>query len=89
MPRISNDKIKKIEEQILYFLFNSFPKNFYTFEISKEIARDEEFIKNLLLSMEKKGLIIKVDKNSNGIKYERRLRWRISNKTYEIYKQMQ
>lgn len=89
MPKISKEKIQKIEEQILFYLFTIFPKPCFTVDIAKEIARDEEFVKSLLLTMLKKNLIVKIDMNPQGIKYERRLRWRISNKMYEIYKNAQ
>ena len=89
MPRISKEKLEKVQEQILLFLYTIFPKQVFTVDISKEIARDEEFVKNLLLELEKKELVVKVNKNSGGIVYQRRLRWRISNKAYEIYAQLQ
>jgi len=89
MPKISEQKKEKISEQILFYLYNTFPKQVFTSEISNEVARDEEFVKILLLSLEKKGLVIKVNKNPQGIRYLRRLRWRISNKTYDIYKKHQ
>ena len=89
MPRISSQKIEKISEQILSYLFKTFPKQIFTSEIAQELARDEEFTKKLLLQLEKKKLIIKINKNSQGFEYSRRLRWRISNKTYEIYKKHQ
>lgn len=89
MPKISEEKIKKIEEQTLYHLYSIFPKQVFTSDIAKELARDEEFMKKILLNLNKKGLIIKVDKNSEGIKYERRLRWRISSKVHSSYKDMQ
>ena len=89
MPKISEQKIKKISEQILSYLYLIFPKQIFTSDIAKELARDEEFMKNLLKDLEKKDLVIKIDKNSKGYKYSRRLRWRISNKAYEIYKKLQ
>jgi len=89
MPKISDEKIKKIEEQILYYLYSIFPKQVFTSDVARELARDEEFMKILLINLEKKGLIIRVDRNSEGIKYERRLRWRISNKIHDAYNQMQ
>jgi len=89
MPKISDKKKEKIAEQILHHLYNIFPKQIFTSEIAEELARDEEFIKSMLKELEKKGLIIRVDKNPQGIKYSHRLRWRISNKIYEIYKQQQ
>ena len=89
MPKISEEKIKKIEEQTLYHLYSTFPKQVFTSDVAKELARDEEFMKRILLDLNKKGLVVKIDKNSEGIKYERRLRWRISSKAYSIYKEMQ
>lgn len=89
MPRISNEKKEKIQEQLLFFLFGIFPKQVFTSDIAKELARDEEFMKVLLHELEKKDLVVKVDKNSEGVKYERRARWRISNGAYEIYSQHQ
>ncbi|VVB80547.1 Uncharacterised protein [uncultured archaeon] len=85
MPKLSDKKIEKIQEQILYFLYSIFPKQIFTADIAREIARDEEFTKKMLQELEKKTLVIKIDKNSEGIKYEKRLRWRISNNAYEIY----
>ena len=89
MPKISNKKKEKIQEQILYLLYYSFPKQIFTSDISQELARDEEFIKKLLLDLEKKQMITRISKNSKGELFIRRIRWRISNKIYEIYKRSQ
>jgi predicted transcriptional regulator with HTH domain len=89
MPKISDQKIEKISEQILFHLFSVFPKQVFTSDVAKELARDEEFMKKLLEKLEKKELVIKIDKNPQGFQYSRRLRWRISNKAYSIYKKHQ
>ncbi|MBT7102110.1 hypothetical protein HN935_01210 [archaeon] len=89
MPKISDQKIEKISEQILFHLYSVFPKQVFTSDIAKELARDEEFMKKLLEKLEKKELVIKIDKNPQGFQYSRRLRWRISNKAHEIYKKHQ
>ena len=89
MPKISEQKIEKISEQILYYLYSIFPKQVFTSDIARETARDEEFTKYLLKELEKKELVIKINKNPQGFQYSRRLRWRISNKAYEIYKKHQ
>ncbi|MAH49378.1 hypothetical protein CMI37_26375 [Candidatus Pacearchaeota archaeon] len=85
MPQISQTKQQKIQEQILFHLYSIFPKQVFTSDIAKELARDEEFTKTLLLELEKKQLVIKITQNPKGIVYLRRLRWRISNKAHEIY----
>ncbi len=89
MPIISEEKKEKISEQIIYYLYTIFPKQVFTAEVAKEIARDEEFTKKILINMGKRGLVIRVDKNPKGVKYELRLRWRISNKAHAAYKEMQ
>ena len=89
MPRISKQKLEKIQEQILFHLYSTFPKQIFTADIARELARDEEFIKKLLLELEKKQLVVKINQNPSGIQYSRRLRWRISNKAYEVYSKMQ
>jgi hypothetical protein len=89
MPKISDQKKEKISEQVLSHLYSVFPKQIFTSEVAKELARDEEFMKDILFDLEKKQLVKKIDKNSQGIQYSRRLRWRISNKAHEIYKNHQ
>ncbi len=81
--------MEKISEQILLHLFSLFPKQIFTSEIAQELARDEEFIKKLLLDLEKKDLVTKITKNSEGVPYLRRIRWRISNKAYGLYQKYQ
>ncbi|MFH0808729.1 MAG: hypothetical protein V1888_03905 [archaeon] len=85
MPNISNEKIEKISEQILSYLFSVFPKLVFTVDVARELARDEEFVKRLLLDLEKKGLVVRVSKNSEGVEYLARMRWRVSNKVHEVY----
>lgn len=89
MPPISKEKRERIQEQIVAFLYSSFPKQIFTSDISHELARDEEFIKKLLLDLEKKQIVTRISKNSKGNIYSRRIRWRISNQAYEIYKRSQ
>ena len=83
--RISQEKIDKITEQILLYLYQSFPKYPFTAEIAKEIARDEEFIKKLLIDLKEKNLVISINKNNKGQPFSRRLKWRLTNKIYDIY----
>ena len=85
MPTISDEKVEKISEQILFYLYGVFPKLVFTVDVARELARDEEFVKRLLLGLEKKGLVVRVEKNSNGVSYLKRMRWRISNRAHEVY----
>ena len=88
MTQISDKKINKIKEDILSYLFSITPKTAFVSNISTEIARDEEFTKRLMLDMEKKGLVVGVRKNSKGVVYQKRIRWRLNDKTFKAYKSL-
>ncbi len=87
--RISKEKKDKISEQILFHLFIKSPKAEFTSYIAKEIARDEEFVKKLLIELKKKNLVVEIKKNHKGISYARRSRWKLSESTYNFYKKLQ
>jgi hypothetical protein len=89
MPQISQKKEDKIKENILTLLFQNSPKALFTAHISEELARDEEYIKKLLENLETKKLIIPIKKNSEGIDYKIRTRWRLSERAYQTYKTLQ
>ena len=85
MPLISKKKKDKISEHILSVLFDNFPKPLFTTQIAQEIARDEEFTKDLLIDLDQQRLRVPITKNPKGIEYVKRIRWRISNKAHEAY----
>ncbi len=87
--KISNKKKEKISEQILSYLYSINPKAVFTLNIAQELARDEEFIKNLLIELKQKNLIIEIKKNPKGIPYLRRSRWRLSDSSFQAYKNHQ
>ncbi len=87
--KISQEKKDKISEQILAFLYEISPRAVFTSHIAQEIARDEEFIKELLLNLKKKHFVIEIKKNPKGKPYLRRSRWGLSDGVYEAYKENQ
>jgi len=87
--KISSEKREKICEQILAFLYSVAPKSIFTYYISKELARDEEFVKKLLLELKEKTLVIEIKKNPKGKIYLKRSRWRLSELAYNSYKNNQ
>ena len=86
---ISSEKREKISEQILAFLYTSSPKSIFTSHIAAELARDEEFMKKLLLELKKKNLVIEIKKNPSGKEYLRRSRWKLSDAAYAAYRSRQ
>ena len=87
--KISNKKKEKISEQILALLYSTSPKTLFTSQIAEEIARDEEFVKRLLVKLKEKRLVVEVNKNPQGKVYKRRTRWRLSDAAYLSYKNHQ
>ena len=88
MPRISLAKEEKIKESILQLLFQNSPKALFTAQLSQELARDEEFIKALMLKLEQGGLVVSVKKNPQGKSYSRRIRWLLNSNVYDAYKKL-
>ena len=89
MPRLSQSKKDKITEQILHYLYSVSPELKFTFEIAKEIVRDEEFTRSLLEEIKSNKLITEVVKNPQGINYLRRRRWRLTDEAYSAYAKLQ
>jgi predicted transcriptional regulator with HTH domain len=85
MSKLSLKKRELISQQILSVLYDSFPKSLFTAEISRLIVRDEDFTKSLLNNLYDKKLIISIKKNSKGVSYLKRNRWRLSNKTHDFF----
>ncbi len=87
--RISSEKKEKISEQILALLYSSSPKALFTSNIAQEIARDEEFVKDLLINLKLKKLVIEIKKNPKGIIYSRRSRWQLKDNIFQVYRHYQ
>ncbi|MEK6848779.1 MAG: hypothetical protein AABX65_04065 [Nanoarchaeota archaeon] len=81
--KLSEEKRKKIAEQVLAYLFDEFPNTTHTAEIARELIRDEEFIKSMLQDLEVKGLVISIKEDS-----KKRFKWRLSQKTLLAYKSL-
>lgn len=87
--KISDKKREKISEQILAYLYSIAPKPAFTSHIAQEIARDEEFTKNLLIDLKNKKIVIEIKKSPRGKDYIKRSRWKLSDKVYQTYKEQQ
>ena len=84
--KISEKKKNKISEQILALIYSFSPQPVFNSYIAQEIARDEEFVKKLLLELKKKGLVVEIKKNPKGKDYVRRCRWKLTEGAYKAYK---
>ena len=84
--KISEKNKQKISEQILAYLYSITPRAVFTVQIARELVRDEEFVKRLLIDLKGKGFVADINKNSKGITYLKRKRWKLSDKAYSAYK---
>ena len=89
MSKISQKKQEKIMSNLLSHLYQHSPEALFTSDISELEGRDEEFVKRLLEELNRKGLVIKVTKNSLGKDYLKRQRWRLSSQAYSAYSKHQ
>jgi len=87
--KISKEKRDKISEHILLTLYSHSPRALFTSKIANEIARNDEFVKELLLKLKKNKLVLEIKKNPKGKKYLRRSRWTLVPRIYELYKRKQ
>jgi len=89
MSKISKEKKDKIMSNILATLYERSPRALFTAEISRIQARDEEFVKDLLVLLKKKKLVEEVKKNPKGVPYLKRKRWKLTDQAYLIYRNTQ
>ncbi len=87
--KLSQEKQKKISEQVLATLFLNAPRSLFTSELAKETARDEDFMRKLLDDLTEKKVVEKITKNPQGIPYTRRIRWKLSDEAYLQYMTLQ
>lgn len=87
--KLSSEKREKISEQILAHLYLVTPKLVFTYNIAKELARDEEFVKKLLIDLKEKNLVTEIKKNPKGTTYLKRSRWKLTDAVYDSYKKHQ
>ncbi len=83
--KISLEKKQKIQEQIISTLLLNPLKPLFTAHIAREIARDEEFTKDLLIDLKNKKVLVKINKNPQGEVYSRRIRWKLSREAHKHY----
>lgn len=88
MSKLSEQKIKKLKEEILTLLYHHDLQAMFTNEIASSLIRDEEFIKKLLLQLKNDCLVIEVTKSKEGYEYVKWKRWALSQKAREAYKQL-
>ena len=77
MSKISFNTINLLKDDIISILYENNLKPLLTIEIAKELRRDKEFTKKLLLELKEKGILNEIKKNNKGKEYIKRRRWLI------------
>ncbi|MBU2589191.1 MAG: hypothetical protein KKF52_00400 [Nanoarchaeota archaeon] len=84
MVQLSEKIISLIKDDVVSILYNS-PKALFANEVALEVRRDKEFVKKLLLELKELGLVEEIKKNSHGIEYKERRRWRLRPNVVDAY----
>lgn len=88
MSKLSEDKLKKIKEQILMELYHQGLKPLFTAELASILVRDEEFVKRLLSQLKKDGLVKEISKSAIGKDYFKWRRWQLTDRAFEAIQKL-
>ncbi len=77
MTRLRSETRGLLKDDVIAVLYDVSPKSLFASEIALELRRDKEFVKGLLLELEKIGVVERVLKGYHGNVYTKRIRWRI------------
>ena len=86
MSKISPNTINLLKDDIISILYENNLKPLLTIEIAKELRRDKEFTKRLLLELKEKGILTQIKKNNKGKEYIKRSKWLIKPDIIQTYK---
>jgi len=89
MVRLSKKTIQLLKDDIISILYDRSLEALFTNEIAREIRRDNEFTKKLLLELKKESLIEQVKKNKKGQEYLTHTKWRIPFKVLKAFNDKQ
>lgn len=88
MTKLSEKTKKYVKDEIVSVLFNS-RSAMYANQIGSSMGRDKEFIKQMLVELEERGVVVRFDKSKKGKAYKERCRWRLKPEVEKAFRQMQ
>jgi len=88
MSKISFNTINLLKDDIISILYENNLKPIFTIEIAKELRRDKEFTKKLLLELKQKGILNEIKKNNKGKDYIKRSKWLIKPNIINKYNEL-
>jgi len=88
MSKISLNTINLLKDDIISILYENQLKPLLTIEVAKELRRDKEFTKKLLLELKQKGILNEIKKNNKGKEYLKRSKWLIKPSIINKYNEL-
>lgn len=85
MSLISENKKERIKMDVLRFLYDGYPKMFYTYEVADALLRNDEFILGLLIELRDKKTVHWIEE-TKGNKIKRK--WGMNELIYKTYKEL-
>jgi len=88
MSKISLNTINLLKDDIISILYENQLRPLLTIEVAKELRRDKEFTKKLLLELKQKGILNEIKKNNKGKDYIKRSKWLIKPNIINKYNEL-
>ncbi len=86
MSRLSKKTKEALMNEINSILYyDAGIKGMFTKEVADRLIRDKEFVRDLLLEMEKRDWVRKVKKNKRNYNYMNRRRWILSDSVMKLF----
>lgn len=86
MSKISQKTRESLMNEINSILYYEAPiKGMFTKQIADKLIRDKEFIRDLLLEMERRGWIKKLGINKRNYEYIKRRKWILSDNIKKLF----
>ncbi len=86
MSKLNQKTLEKIKSEVLSVLYDHNDEGLFTAQIANRVIRDEDFIQNLMLELEKLKVAEKEKLTRKGCSFIRRKRWRLTKKAFDAYK---
>lgn len=88
MSKLNQKTLEKIKSDVLSILYDHNDEGLFSAQIANNIIRDEDFVQNLMLELEKLHVVKRDKLTRKGSNFIRRKRWRLTEKAFEAYQDL-
>jgi predicted transcriptional regulator len=85
MSKLSQKTFDRVCENILSVLYERYPIPVSALELSEELARDNEFVSRVLVYLQGRKLVERVETGKSGEPYEKWVKWKLSKNVKNSY----